>query len=215
MSPDAAASTEPVLIMTEAETIPISTQPVEELPAKKPRLKRQSAQISGEETFERRSPRTIVPVYISNVEEAMALAITKTHARQFNGIDYVSFPSPIHINLGDCVCSTSTNTYDKILMVVKCPDTLVAVESVVEAVANAGTGPEYMYCVMQLVGDAYRFKWNPRGNKASMFIRHEAEQKVPKAGDEGALVLEISGYYFNKSTKFSGATARVVSFTKK
>jgi len=171
--------------------------------------------LEGEEGFQRKSPRVVVPVYVTNLWEAESLVITKTAARQFNGIDYVSFPSPIHIDLGPCVCKTSTNKFDK--MLVACPNKALieAVENIVERSASEQTGPEYTYMSLQQPeADVYRFKWTPRGNKASMFIRSDAAQKLPLADDAGPLVLEISGFYFNKSTKTSGATARVVSFKK-
>lgn len=190
---------------------PILTQEVDVIEAP-PKRKRT---LEGEEGFHRRSPRVIVPVYVSNEEEARALAITKTNARQFNGIDYVSFPSPIHIQMGSCICTSSANKFDK--MLVACPQgpLLKEVEAVVEAVAAPVTGPEYTYVPIQQPDEmVFRFKWNPRGNKASMFIREDASQKIPVAGDAGPLVLEVSGFYFNKSTKTSGATARVVSFKK-
>lgn len=194
--------------------IPVATQEpvVIEAPVRRAGVKRV---LEGEEGFQRKSARVVVPVYISTEEEASALAITKTNARQFNGIDYVSFPSPIHINMGACICASSTNKFDK--MLVACPQgpLLKAVEAVVEAVAAPLTGPEYTYVSIQQPDEmVFRFKWNPRGNKASMFIREDAAQKVPAMGDAGPLVLEISGFYFNKSTKASGATARVVSFKK-
>ena len=191
----------------------IAPELADPLPAARPSLKRQMA---GEETFEKRSYRTPIPVYVSSEAEAIALQFTKTNARKFNGIDYVSFPSPVHIQLGVCTNVTAPSRFSKMLFAIPSGAIIDRVESVVQTYASTFISPEYTFSSLRaidsLTPDAFRLKWNPKGNKASTLIRTCAADKEPWVGLDGALVVEISGFYYNPELKTYGVTSRVVLF---
>lgn len=172
-----------------------------------PKLKRQRA----EERPKSVKKAAVAVETIVSRDDALARTISIARSRKFNGVDYDSFPEPLHVLVSGCAMLTSLSKYGKYLARVSDDDAapLLATESVLSALAP--TGYTFAGLGSGLDGGVYSLKWN---NVKSLFVREDETQKVPYKGDSGVALVEISGMYRNPETLVCGLVSRILSFQR-